>query len=68
MRNGTFSVNTQPASPRRIAAACVRAVQPAVPTPIEIEADDDVPDWVRARPAWRGAALTHGIMSALSVT
>ena len=48
MRTGAFSVNLQPASPRHIAEACARAVQPAVTVPIDVAVDESVPAWVRA--------------------
>ncbi len=58
MRNGKFSVKEEVASPRGIVEACVRAVQPAVPVPIEVIVEAGVPDWVRA-PAARGATAAH---------
>ena len=54
MRTGKFSVTLDVASPRLIVQACVRAVQPAVPVPIDMKVDSSVPDWVRATPCrWK---------------
>ena len=47
MRSGNVAVHAVPASPRALVEACVRAVQPAVPVPIEVTIGEGVPELVR---------------------
>ncbi len=51
MRTGKFAVTIVAACPRLLVQACVRAMQPAVPVPIEVTIAASVPEWVcRAKP------------------
>ena len=46
MRTGRFAVKEGAASPLEMVEACVRSVQAAVPTPIEVTVEADVPPHV----------------------